>query len=99
MTAIEHLLVCLAEEATEVAQAATKALRFGLDEHADGERTYEANGAKIYHEIHDLIAVYRMLANRTIALPVFAVDEDLIEAKIRKLIGMLNYSEAKGRLD
>jgi len=59
MTEREHLLVCLAEEATEVAQAACKALRFGLDDdRGSGLRT--AHRA-LSEEMADLLAVLRLL--------------------------------------
>ena len=54
----EHLLTCLIEEAAEIQQAATKALRFGLSDGYPESKT--TNAQDISHEINDLIAVVDM---------------------------------------
>ncbi len=59
MTREEHLLTIIAEECSEIAKAASKSLRFGLDHigpHAD-----EANALLLYREAADLYAVIEML--------------------------------------
>jgi hypothetical protein len=60
MNRIEHLLTTLAEECVEVAQRATKALRFGLDEVQPGQKL--TNAQRINVEVTDLFAVLEMLA-------------------------------------
>ena len=85
----EHLLSILAEECNEVAQRATKALRFGLDE-IQPEQPYE-NSERIRKEFADLWAVYEMIG---LDLPSrFEVD-----AKKIKVEKFLKYSEECGTL-
>ena len=59
MTRTEHLLTILAEECAEVAQRASKALRFGLDEQQSGQEL--TNAERIAGEMDDLVAVWAML--------------------------------------
>jgi hypothetical protein len=59
MNRTEHLLTILAEECCEVAQRATKALRFGLDE-VQPDQT-ESNAERMLAEYCDLIAMMEML--------------------------------------
>jgi hypothetical protein len=59
MNRIEHLLVCVTEECAEIAQAADKALRFGLE---DGSPERQSTNAEdIVKEYSDLVALIRML--------------------------------------
>lgn len=75
----EYLLVCLMEECAEVAQAASKVLRFGLyDEHLGA-----TNQARLMAEITDLSAVIQMLMEND-ALP-HDCDHDAFQAKIAKV--------------
>lgn len=62
MTETQYLLICLAEEASELAQAATKALRFGLDEGRDLESG--TNATCIQQEYNDLVTVIRLLESK-----------------------------------
>ncbi len=64
----EYLLVSLAEECAEVAQRATKALRFGLDEVQPGqERT---NAVRLVDELDDLAVLVDLCrVNRLIPVP------------------------------
>jgi hypothetical protein len=55
----EHLLVIVSEECAELAQRATKALRFGLDEVQPGQTL--TNRQRIRQEYTDLVAVLHML--------------------------------------
>lgn len=55
-----QLLVHVAEEANEVAQRATKALRFGLDEVQEGQDL--TNAERIRQECLDLQVVLQMVA-------------------------------------
>ena len=59
MTKIQYLLVCLAEESAEVAQRATKALRFGLGESQPGQSL--TNAERILDELEDLQIIVEML--------------------------------------
>lgn len=70
MTRTEHLLTILAEECAEVAQRASKALRFGLAEVQPGQD--KTNAYRIMEEMNDLIATYQMIAG-----PVFSPTSQL----------------------
>jgi hypothetical protein len=61
MKKVEYLLTCLAEECAEVQQIASKAQRFGLDNHQP-ERT-ETNLEELYKEIAHIDSV-RILLER-----------------------------------
>lgn len=63
LTRNEHLLVCAAEEANEVAQRITKALRFGLTEVQEGQPL--TNADRIRYEYMDLVTVLSMLERET----------------------------------
>ena len=71
----QYLLYCIAEEAGEVAQAAAKALRFGMEDEHEGKTCAE----RLLSEIHDLVAVYALLA------PDATFDEEAIQAKQEKV--------------
>lgn len=89
MNRIEHLLTCLAEEAAEVAQAATKALRFGLDDGYPGSG--RTNAQDIAKELNDLIAVAELLEECG-ALPRPHTIRD-IEAKKARVIAFIDYAK------
>lgn len=59
MTRQEHLLTILIEEAAEVQQRATKALRFGMTETQPGQQMN--NAARLHMEICDLQCALEML--------------------------------------
>lgn len=59
MTKLEHILTIIAEECNEVAQRATKALRFGLLNIEEGQNLN--NLARISKEYIDLVATLEML--------------------------------------
>ena len=59
MNRTEHLLVILMEECSEVQKNASKALRFGLDDHAPDSNI--SNSQMITNEIGDLYAAIQML--------------------------------------
>lgn len=59
MSREQLLLTCLAEECAEVAQACSKAIRFGMEaSHPDYDYT---NRQKLRHELGDLLGVCDML--------------------------------------
>lgn len=92
MNRTEHLLTILSEECAEVAQRASKALRFGLEEAQPGHAT---NASRITQELNDLLGVMKML-----------VDEGLIpepdlgaaDAKRDRVEEYLRYSDVCGTL-
>ena len=55
----EYILTLIAEECNEVAQRATKSLRFGLDETQEGQEY--TNRERLLQEFWDLTTVMRML--------------------------------------
>jgi NTP pyrophosphatase (non-canonical NTP hydrolase) len=95
MTRTEHLLWILAEECAEVAQRASKAARFGVNEIQPGQT--ETNAERLSHEMNDLIGVAQLLADEG-ALAVSA-DQDEVAAKRAKVEKFLRYSRECGTLD
>lgn len=89
MNSTEHLLAILAEESAEIAQRATKALRFGLEEVQPGHVLN--NRDRILKELHDLWAVVEML-------DLCVVSRDAIERKKAKVEYFLKYSQECGTL-
>lgn len=61
MTKVEHLLVCLMEECTEVQKEASKALRFGVDAKDEFKYGDETHGEKIITEFADILAIIYLL--------------------------------------
>lgn len=59
MSREQYLLNCLAEECVEVAQRASKAIRFGLMEVQPGQGL--TNKVRLEQELEDLLGVMRML--------------------------------------
>lgn len=62
MNITEHLLVCLAEEGSEVTKDATKSLRFGLQDRNVLDPAGPTNVERLVAELNDLLAVADMLA-------------------------------------
>lgn len=100
MTEIEHLLTILGEECAEVAQRASKAIRFGLTEVQDGQT--ETNAQRIVGEMLDLIAVAELLeeAGALPNLSVVAAREHYaqIEMKKEKVRRWMAYARNVGTL-
>jgi hypothetical protein len=101
MTRTEHLLVILMEEAAEVAQRTSKALRFGLAEVEPGqERT---NAERMNGELLDLYAVCALLVKEGALAPLMDVIVPPfvaagIQTKQRKVEAYLRYSRECGTL-
>lgn len=90
MKVTEHLLTILAEECAEVAQRASKALRFGLEEIQEGQEL--TNAQRIEQEFADLTAVFAMLQLNP-------PTREQIDAKREKVIKFIEYSQECGTLD
>lgn len=58
---LENLMVCLLEEASEVAKAMSKAKRFGLDDYPPNVPGAMTNKTKIASELGDLIGVINLI--------------------------------------
>lgn len=85
---VDHVLTILAEEAVEVAQRATKAIRFGLEEIQPGQA--DDNKRRLERELADLMAVAGLLG--------LEVREEDKAAKLRKVDAFMAYSRSKGKL-
>lgn len=91
----EYLLVCLAEECAELSKAATKALRFGLDDKEPKES--HTNGENIQHEFNDVLAIIEMLAEQDI-LPLGDSRPALLQKKKDKVASYMEYAVRRGAL-
>ncbi len=97
MTEQEYLLTCLAEECSEVVQAVTKALRFGLD---DKYAERPVNSESLANEVVDVLALVEMLVDRDL-LPFGSGEFDFqaaLNAKIAKVKHYMEYSRERGIL-
>lgn len=94
MTRQEHLLTCLAEEAAEIQQAVSKALRFGLDDGYPG--TDRTNAEDIAKEIIDFLSIVELLTEARV-LPVIP-SMKAIEAKKEKVRQYMEYAKDRGTL-
>lgn len=100
MNEVEHLLVTLSEECSEVSQAVTKCLRFGLYESEDNIEKYTGdrrnNRVRVSHELCDLIAMVELLGEYGVSdFLVGMRDRDRIEAKKEKVRSFSNTPKKK----
>lgn len=93
MTRTEHLLTILAEECAEVAQRASKALRFGLLEVQPGQE--QTNTQRLEGEMCDLIAVWNLLRDMGLVKP---IEYFTFVGKAAKVEKFLAYSKKCGTL-
>jgi hypothetical protein len=91
----EHLLVILAEECSEVAKEAAKALRFGLDDKEPNQDL--TNRKKIATEFNDLYAVMSMCLDAGILNDSDMLVATEMEAKKQKVEKYLKYSKSVGK--
>lgn len=97
MDRLGHLLWIVGEEGGEVAQRASKAARFGMDEVQPGQNL--TNYERIVQEYADETAAMKMLAEehgQPFPPPNFKA---MVEAKIDKVEEFLIYSAECGTLD
>ena len=92
----EHLLVILSEECAELSKEVSKALRFGLNDHAP--LSAETNAQRIVAEFNDLVAVFRMLSENNIFNPEDLLNDKSIQDKKEKVERYLTYSKLVGTL-
>lgn len=93
----EYLLQCLAEEAAEVAQAASKCLRFGIDNQYPG---YEGTALdRLVQEVYEFRAVFEWIEDEIedARIP-YPVANEKMTAKRKKLAEMMEYSRKRGIL-
>lgn len=91
----EHYLTCLGEEANEVAQRVSKALRFGMDEVQAGQD--KSNTDRIMDELRDLVCVAKILEDLG-ELPPIYVNPDMITTKREKIERYMAISRDQGTL-
>lgn len=97
MNRLEHLLTILTEECAEVQQAATKTLRFGLEEGRDlSAMEYGNNVQRLRHEINDMLAMVEMLETEGLDL---SPNHGLRKYKKDKVETYLLYSKECGTLN
>lgn len=96
MTRTDHLLTILIEEAAEVQQRATKALRFGIDE-VQPEQSL-TNAERLVDELNDLLATVDMLQREGV-LPRGVGDPGAMKMKQARIEKYLLRSREMGRLD
>lgn len=90
----EHLLVCLMEECNEVAQAASKCIRFGdADSYLPTDPT---NLTQVTKEFNELLAVVKMLNEIGVIIPMV---RHLQEEKIERLATFMQYSRQRKTLE
>lgn len=89
MTREQYLLDVLAEECAEVAQRASKAIRFGLDETQAGWSV--TNRQRLEQELGDLVGVMNMLGLKP--------DLDAVAKKAEKVERYMGYSRDLGLVE
>ena len=95
MNRLDHLLWLISEESNELAQRASKAARFGINEIQEGQKL--TNYARLKYEANDLLAVLEMLCDE---LKVSSIlDGKAIKLKKEKVEKYLEYSRKLGLLE
>jgi hypothetical protein len=90
----EYLLVCLMEELAELQQEVSKVLRFTADDiHPEKD---ESNLESVCREWSDVTAILELLDEEGL---VINHENELIDAKIRKLEQYMEHSRRLGTLD
>ena len=96
MNKTEYILTCISEECSEVQQAISKALRFGLDDFYPSKK--EGNNLQdLIDELNDLSGVL-LLAKENNILPEHFLDADKVVAKRDKILKYMDYSKNCGTL-
>jgi len=105
----EHLLTVLIEECAEIQKRATKALRFGIDDHDPTFKDSKTERERLDDELHDLFAVIEMLADRGAlmrgsrpsipSLSSVVLDREKIRAKKDKVSRFFEYARERGCLE
>jgi len=95
MNRLDHLLWLISEESNELAERASKAARFGINEIQEGQKL--TNYARLKYEANDLLAVLEMLCDE---LKVSSIlDGKAIKLKKEKVEKYLEYSRKLGLLE
>jgi len=83
------------EEAAEVIQAASKAIRFGINDYGDAKG--KTNQEALIDEINDFFGVMIALITAGV-LPNFVLNEDKVDAKVVKVIEFMKYAKERGTI-
>ena len=92
----EHILTIVAEECAEIAQRASKALRFGLDEIEPGED--DDNFERMLAEFADLCGVLELVRPGASIEGMTKALRPKINAKKDRVESFLSYSKERGTL-
>lgn len=102
MTRRDHLFTIVAEEAVEIAQRATKILRFGPQEVQPGRQPHETNVRRLMEEMADLVATFDMLDQEGHLDGLFSNHDPELEARFHskkeRIEHYLEYSSRQGTL-
>jgi hypothetical protein len=101
-TKVDYLLIKLAEEASEVAQRALKAVEFGLEEVQPDQEL--SNTERIGGEVIDMITILLMLSEEGVEIQEAAARDEavlntMIEAKKAKVEKYMQLSRDLGKLE
>lgn len=89
----QSLLNHLAEECSELAQIASKAIRFEMDSDNNGQLEF-TNEQRIIQEFNDLYAVITLLFPQQ-----YIIDDEMIERKIEKINKYSERSKLLGKIN
>ena len=92
MTLNEHLLMCLAEEGSEVTQAVSKSLRFGLEDRNVLDPLGPNNRERLVLELNDLLGVAALLVEVGVLPADWACPEKQL-CKAEKSLKFLAYAQ------
>ena len=82
MKRLDYLLWLVAEEAVEVAQRASKAARFGLEEVQPGQE--QNNALRMFGELADLLTAFDMLTEESAVMRQANLDAGKVVVETRK---------------
>jgi hypothetical protein len=97
MNRIEHLLVCLSEECSEVIKLVDKSLRFGVESDYFGDLR-GTNKQEIIKELNDIEGILELLKDNGIDLRPNGLDKEEIEKKKTKVLKYIEYAKSTGTL-
>jgi hypothetical protein len=98
MNIIEHLLSCVGEEGSEIAQDVSKCLRFGLDDVNVLTPGGPTNRERLVNELNDLMGVCRLLVEKNI-IPANWQNAEKQAEKRDKVKTFMQYSHSVGALN
>lgn len=93
-----HLLSVLGEEGAEIAQDCSKINRFGIYDCDPTNQDAPTNGAKLVHELNDLLGTVRLLVIHKI-LPENWQSETEQILKMNKIERFMGYARQLGTLE